>query len=233
MKVADIMTTNVVTIRSSATVAQAAALMKQEGVHALVVKRTDDTDAYGIIAIGDIVGQVIAFGRDPKQIRVYEIMSKPCVVLNPSLRVEYAARLLTQSHLHSAPVIQSELLGILSVSDILERSNAIEKPRERLLVDEIETLSEIAQSVCEDSGPKSTACAEAWVKVDALQAELAHQHSRLLRWPLSYFMRTIQKLLETESTTLGAVAKDLHKFLNIDRYSKPIDRDSKPSGEVP
>ena len=37
MKVADIMTTHVVTIRSSATVAQAATLMKQEGVHALTV----------------------------------------------------------------------------------------------------------------------------------------------------------------------------------------------------
>ncbi len=177
MKVADIMTTNVVAIRSSATVAQAASLMKQEGVHALVVKRTDDADAYGIVAIGDIVGQVIAFGRDPKQMRVYEIMSKPCVVLNPNLRVEYAARLLTQSHLHSAPVIQSELLGILSVSNILERSSAIEEPRELSLASEIETRSEMAKSVCEDSGPSSKACAEAWANVDALQAELAHQHS--------------------------------------------------------
>ena len=177
MKVADIMTTNVITIRSSATVAQAAALMQKEGVQALVVQRTDDMDAYGIVAVGNIVGQVIAFGRDPKQIRVYEIMSKPCVVLNPSLRVEYAARLLTQANLHSAPVIQSELLGILSVSDILERSRAIEEPRELSLASEIETLSEIAESVCENNGPSSTACAQAWAKVDALQAELAHQRS--------------------------------------------------------
>ncbi|EDX83542.1 CBS domain pair protein [Synechococcus sp. PCC 7335] len=177
MKVSDIMTTDVVTIRSSATVAKAATLMRQKGVHALVVERTDELDAYGIVAIGDIVGQVIAFGRDPNQIRVYEIMSKPCVVLNPSLRVEYAARLLTQSNLHSAPVIQSELLGILSVSDILERGSSIENPRELLLVGEIEALSEAAELVCEDKGPNSTACAQAWARVDALQAELAHQHS--------------------------------------------------------
>lgn len=177
MKVADIMTTKVVTVRSSSTVAQAATLMREEGVHALVVRRVDDSDAYGIVSISDIVGQVIAFGRDPKQIRVYEIMSKPCIVLNPDLRIEYAARLLTQSNLHSAPVIQSELLGILSVSDILERSNAIEQPRELDIADEIEELSEIAQTVCEDSGPNSTACAEVWAKVDALQAELAHQNT--------------------------------------------------------
>lgn len=180
MKVADIMTTNVITIRSSATVEQAAVLMKQSGVHALVVKRTDESDAYGIVAIGDIVGQVIASGRDPRQIRVYEIMTKPCVVLNPNLRVEYAARLLVQSNLHSAPVIQSELLGILSVSDILERSNAIENPRELSLADEIKTFSKQAKAICEDSGPRSKTCAEAWINVDALQAELAHQHSMSL-----------------------------------------------------
>ncbi len=177
MKVSDIMTTKVVSIRSSSTVAQAANLMRQEGVHALVVKRVDDSDAYGIVAISDIVGQVIAFGRDPKQVRVYEIMSKPCVVLNPDLRIEYAARLLTQFNLHSAPVIQSELLGILSVSDILERGSAIEQPRELALADQISELSEIAQAVCENNGANSSACAEAWAKVDALQAELAHQHT--------------------------------------------------------
>ena len=180
MKVADIMTTKVVAIRGSSTVAQAAALMKQEGVHALVVKRIDDSDAYGIVSVSDIVGQLIAFGRNPKQIRVYEIMSKPCLVLNPNLGVEYAARLLTQFNLHSAPVIQSELIGILSVSDILERSSAIEEPRELALADEIEALSEAAQVICEDNGPNSTACAEAWARVDVLQAELAHQQTRTL-----------------------------------------------------
>lgn len=180
MKVTDIMTTKVVTIRGSSTVARAATLMRKEGVHSLVVKRVDELDAYGIVSVVDIVSQVIAFGRNPKQIRVYEIMSKPCLVLNPNLRVEYAAHLLTQFNLHSAPVIQSELIGILSISDILERSSAIEEPRELALADEIEALSEAAQTICKDSGPNSTACAEAWARVDVLQAELAHQQTATL-----------------------------------------------------
>ncbi len=181
MTVADIMTSKVVTIRNSATVAEAAKLMQQRGVQALIVQPSDPADAYGIVAVSDIVGKVIAFGRNPKQMRVYEIMTKPCVVLNPNLRVEYAARLLTQANLHSAPVIQTKLLGIVSISDILMRSSAIEKPRGLALADEIRAMTETARQICEDNGPGSTACADAWTNVDVLQAELARQYAEPLK----------------------------------------------------
>lgn len=180
MRVADIMTREVVTIRNSATVAEAAKLMSQRGVQALIVERSHEQDAYGVITIADIVGKVIAFGRDAKWIRVYELMTKPCVVLNPDLGVEYAARLLTQTHVHSAPVIQSELLGILSITDILERSNAIELPQEILLADQISELSDKARHVCREQGPASKACLNAWLAVDALQAEAARQRAESL-----------------------------------------------------
>jgi CBS domain-containing protein len=175
LKVADIMTREVVTIRNSATVAQAAKLMQQREVQALIVQPSHDLDAYGIVTVSDVVGQVIAFGRDPKRIRVFEIMTKPCIVLNPSLGIEYAARLLTQAQLHSAPVIQSELLGILSVTDILERSHAIDQPQELELAARVQQLSTAARQICQEQGPGSVACADAWSVVDALQAEMAHQ----------------------------------------------------------
>ncbi len=175
MKVADIMTSEVVTVRNSITVAEAAKLMQQRQVQALIVEKSHELDAYGIVTIDDIVGQVIAFGRDPKQIRVYQIMTKPCIVLNPNLGVAYAARLLTQTRCHSAPVIQSELLGIVSVTDILERGNAIAHPQELELAEKIQHLSETARQICQKNGPGSTACANAWSVVDALQAEFSHQ----------------------------------------------------------
>ncbi|MEM9906530.1 MAG: CBS domain-containing protein [Cyanobacteria bacterium P01_D01_bin.44] len=179
-KVADIMTQEVVTIRNSATVAEAAKLMRRREVQAVIVQKSHDLDAYGIVTVGDVVSKVIAFGRDPKQMRVYEIMTKPCIVLNPNLGVEYAAQLLTQSHLHSAPVIQSDLLGILSITDILERSSAIEKPQELELADKIQHLTASARHICQENGPGSIACANAWSMVDALQAEFAHQHAEFL-----------------------------------------------------
>ena len=61
--------------------------------------------------------------------RVYEIMTKPCVVVNPELGVEYVARLFAQTRIRRAPVIKDGLLGIISISDILRKSDFVEKPK--------------------------------------------------------------------------------------------------------
>lgn len=114
MKVADIMTKEVIKIRNSVKVSEAVRSMRQHNIHTLIVERNHDQDAYGILTAFDIVSKVTAFGRDPRQVRVYEIMTKPCLVLNPELGVEYAAKLLTTTGFHSAPIIQKNLLGILS-----------------------------------------------------------------------------------------------------------------------
>lgn len=180
MRVGDIMTQEVVTIRNSATVAEAARLMQQRGVQALIVEQSHELDAYGIVSVRDVVAKVIAFGRDSRRIRVYEIMTKPCIVLNPNLGIEYAARLLTRANLHSAPVIQSELLGILSITDILERSNAIEQPQEVELANQVQHLSAVAHRICQEKGKGSKACTDAWLAVDALQAERAYQRAETI-----------------------------------------------------
>jgi CBS domain-containing protein len=60
MKAQDIMTTNVVTIRGSATVADAVELMKTKKLRGLIVERRDENDPYGIISETDIVNKVAA-----------------------------------------------------------------------------------------------------------------------------------------------------------------------------
>jgi CBS domain-containing protein len=129
MKAEEIMTKDVVTIRGSATVAAAVALMKEKGLRALVVEPRHEADPYGIVTETDIVYKVAAFGHDPKTMRVYEIMTKPCIVVNPELGVEYVARLFAQTRIRRAPVIKGTLLGIISVGDILRKSDFVEKPK--------------------------------------------------------------------------------------------------------
>ena len=180
MKVADIMTRNVVTIRNFALVSQAVKLMRQRGIHALIVDRNHDQDAYGIVTATDVVAKVTAFGRDPRRIRVHEIMTKPCIVLNPDLGVEYAARLLTTTGIHSAPVIQGELIGLLSVTDILDQGDFLENPQEVELAKKIKHLIQTARSICQEHGPGSEECVNAWAIVDAVQAEAAHQRTEKL-----------------------------------------------------
>ncbi|NER82371.1 MAG: CBS domain-containing protein [Leptolyngbya sp. SIO1D8] len=129
MKAADIMTESVVTIRGSATVAEAVGLMKEKGLRALIVEPRYESDPYGMVTETDIIYKVAAFGHDSKEMRVYEIMTKPCVVVNPELGVEYVARLFAQTRIRRAPVIKGGLLGVISISDILKKSDFVEKPK--------------------------------------------------------------------------------------------------------
>ena len=177
MKVADIMTAEVITIRSSAPVAEAVKRMRQHSIQALIVDRSHAEDAYGIVTVTDIVGKVIAFGQDPRRRRVYEIMNKPCIVLNPDLGIEYAARLLANAGIHSAPVVQQSLLGIVSMTDILQQGDFIEHPQTLQLKESLQRLAESAHQTCDQQGPGSQACRDAWAVVDALEAELAHQQA--------------------------------------------------------
>jgi CBS domain-containing protein len=103
-------------------VAEAVARMKEKNLRALIVDRRGEEDAYGIVTETDIVYQVAAQGKDPAAVRVHEIMTKPCIVVNPNLDVKYVARLFANSHIRKAPVIKDTLLGIVSVTDILRRA---------------------------------------------------------------------------------------------------------------
>ncbi len=175
MKAQEIMTRNVVKVKGSATIAEAVALMKENNIRCLIVDRRREDDAYGIITETDVVNQVAAYGKDPQQVRVYEVMTKPCIVVNPDLGVEYVARLFSQANIHHAPVIQHEVLGLISTSDILRKSDFVNNPKEKLLEEEIEKAIAHAREECHNKGNTSQECAVAWDVVEELQAEAAHQ----------------------------------------------------------
>ena len=174
MKAEDIMTKEVVTIRACATVATAVGLMKEKGLRALVVDRGHENDAYGIVTETDIVYKVTAYAKDPKQVRVYEIMSKPCIVVDPDLSVEYVARLFANTGIRRAPVIRVQLLGIISVTDILRKSDFVESPVSLLLEEKIQKATKEARAVCATYNDVSTECATAWDDVEELRAGVAH-----------------------------------------------------------
>jgi CBS domain-containing protein len=179
MQAKDIMTREVITIRGSETVAEAVKLMKEKTLRALIVQPRHANDPYGMVTETDIIYKVAAFGHDPKKMRVYEIMTKPCIVVNPELGVEYVARLFAQSRIRRAPVIEGgTLVGIISVSDILFKSDFVEKPKRLFIEDQIEAARDEARAICEEKGATSPDCAAAWDVVEELQAEAAHQRQQ-------------------------------------------------------
>ena len=178
MKVEAIMTKEVVKISGSATVAEAVSLMKDKGLRAIIVDRRNEDDPYGIISETDVVYKVAAYGHDPKKMRVYEIMTKPCVVVRPDLGVEYVARLFANTRIRRAPVVDNELRGVVSVSDIMHKSDFIEAPKELFIEDRLEVAREEARAICAEQGATSPKCAAAWDIVEELQATASRQRKQ-------------------------------------------------------
>jgi CBS domain-containing protein len=180
MKAEEIMTTNVVTIRPSATVKSAIKLMREKNLRSIIVDRRHDQDAYGIISETDVVYKVTAYGKDPSKVKVYEVMSKPCIVVNPELEVEYVARLFANTRIHQAPVIKDKLIGVVTINDILHKGDFLDKPKEVTLEEQIEKARLSARQICAERGATSNDCAAAWDIVEELQAELAHQKAQTI-----------------------------------------------------
>ncbi|MEO1670152.1 MAG: CBS domain-containing protein [Cyanobacteria bacterium J06631_2] len=148
MKVAaDIMTSKVVTINSLANILQAAKMMNQHGVKTLIVDRASFDDAYGIITQTDI-SKAIANVKDPALTYVCEVMSKPCIVVNPNLSVEYIIKLFANNKIRTAPVITDRLLVIVSLSDIVSKTDYLTSDK----IKHISTtaLPELPSDVCQE-----------------------------------------------------------------------------------
>lgn len=124
LTVADIMTSEVFTIRSSAKVIEAIALMQKKKVRSLIVEKAVQGGAYGIITECDIVYGVTAKSADPTKVMVCEIMQSPCIVVEPNLSLPTVANRFLDAGIQRAPVIENDqLVGVVSISDIVMKSN--------------------------------------------------------------------------------------------------------------
>jgi CBS domain-containing protein len=200
MKASDIMTRDVVTIRSSATVAEAIKLMQERGWRSLIVDREDAQDAYGIITETDIACKVIAVGNDPDQVQVCEVMTKPCIVVNPDLSVENIARLFANNRLLRAPVIRDKLLGIVSISDILVKSQLGEHLHKKLPDRNLQELVQSARTAyTNDSFHSENSTADYWGVLEEKLADLLQKHGeKVLKTALEEYYAEFEELSDPE-----------------------------------
>ena len=96
------------------TVAKGIELAKKYNVEALIIKKRHDDDEYGIVMLSDIAKEVLAKGRSPDRVNLYEIMTKPVLTVKPQMDVKYCARLFERLGIHTAPVVENEnILGMV------------------------------------------------------------------------------------------------------------------------
>jgi CBS domain-containing protein len=118
MKVRDIMTPRVVSCPPTATVSEAAALMRDQQVGSVLVVDADGK-LLGLVTDRQITHAVVATGNDPKTVTVEEIMFTDFVPLEEDMDLLPAVRMQRELAMRRLPVLRDgKPVGIVSVSDI-------------------------------------------------------------------------------------------------------------------
>jgi CBS domain-containing protein len=116
--VADVMKKSVISIDSSMTVQDAAKMMDDASIGAIVV--IENGIAIGIITERDITRRIVAKGK-PLTTNVKDAMSSPLIVINPDDSVWEAAQLMKTRKIHRLPAVKdSRLVGIITTSDMVK-----------------------------------------------------------------------------------------------------------------
>jgi CBS domain-containing protein len=115
----NIMKTKVITVSPSAPITEAALLMRDEDIGALIV--VDDTEKpVGIMTDRDIVISALAENKDPGELIVEDIMTRQLHMVQEDTNVFDILRVLSKNSIRRVPVTRrGKLAGIISVDDIV------------------------------------------------------------------------------------------------------------------
>ncbi|NLM42865.1 MAG: CBS domain-containing protein [Clostridiales bacterium] len=117
MKIRELMTTDVRTIPSNATIKDAAEIMHNINVGSIPVV-DNNNKLVGIVTDRDIVLRSVAKGQDPN-IKVSDVMSRDIKTISPDTDVHEAADLMAEKQIRRLPVVDNgNLVGIVSIGDL-------------------------------------------------------------------------------------------------------------------
>ena len=119
-KVNEVMTPQPATLQSTDSCAQAAQLMRDKDVGALIV--IDQEKVCGIVTDRDIVVRCIAEGQDPKTTALARVCSKDLTELSPEDDVHNAVEIMKKKAIRRIPVVDGggKPVGIVSLGDLAQ-----------------------------------------------------------------------------------------------------------------
>ena len=116
--VADVMRPPVTTVNQNDHVGGAAYLMKRADATALIVTQTQTGQPIGIITEADI-SHLVADGKDPNDVRIYQLMTAHPTVVNTTASIRDAAKVMTSGRFRHLPVTgDAGLVGIVDITDV-------------------------------------------------------------------------------------------------------------------
>jgi CBS domain-containing protein len=134
MKIADLMSTRVVTIAPEESAALAARLLSRYNLGALPVCGGDGR-LRGMVTDRDIVLRCVAPEEDPARTAVETIMTRGCLTVGPEDAPQLAARRMAQGQVRRLPVVrEGVLVGMVSLTDLV-RAGRLEAELSRTLTE--------------------------------------------------------------------------------------------------
>lgn len=119
ISVKDVMTKSVISVDASATVNEAAKMMEDAKVGAIVVM--ENNTPVGIITDRDFAVKIVAHAY-PITTKVKQIMSSPLVAVGPDETVMIAADIMYTREIRKLPVIDNDkVVGMLTASDLVNQ----------------------------------------------------------------------------------------------------------------
>lgn len=120
MTVGSLMTRGVVALRPTASVAEAARLMREKAIGSILIL-DEGKRPLGIITDRDIAVSVVAGGRDPKATPLDQVMTRKVVTADQDEILLKAVRRMAEASIRRLPVLdgRGRVVGMVSVEDIL------------------------------------------------------------------------------------------------------------------
>ncbi len=117
LKVKDVMSKPVLTIKEEETAKTAGEIMKKHRKGCLIVVRNNKP--VGIVSDSDLINKVLVRDKKASEVLVKEIMSSPLVTVGPDDDLTEAVSKMKRNNIHRLPVVEKErVVGLISLTDI-------------------------------------------------------------------------------------------------------------------
>ena len=125
MFVKEVMKKDIKTVSSKHNVFDAAKIMADNDIGSLVV--VDDV-LKGIVTERDVLNKIVAKDKNPKDVKVGEIMTRNVISIGPDKDMEVACDLMAKHRIKRLPVVfGDEVVGIITSTDVVAMLSSVIK----------------------------------------------------------------------------------------------------------
>lgn len=110
--------TQIFTVSPTTTAQEAAETMVKHNVGSVLV--VEAGKPIGIFSERDLMVRVVVPGKDPRKVKVREVMTEGVAVVEPHTRVKQAMAIMTEKRCRHLPVVaEGKIVGLVSIGDLV------------------------------------------------------------------------------------------------------------------